>query len=926
MSTTLSCPSCLDPIGEGHRFCPSCGKSLDLSDTPTGTAPRPLDSRRVDQERAGSGQRTPGASTHRTPGGSASGAGLSVGAAQGRFLPGTLLVDRYRIVGLLGKGGMGEVYRADDLRLEQPVALKFIPPGLEADRERLERFYNEVRTARQVTHPAVCRVYDIGDVEGQHFLSMEFVDGENLASLQRRIGRLAADKALDIAQQLCAGVAAAHEKGVLHRDLKPENIMLDGQGKVRITDFGLAGLEDSIRGDDVRSGTPAYMSPEQLAGREVTARSDVYSLGLVLYELFTGRKAVEGKTYAELLRKHRDERPIDPSLLVPDIDPAVERTILRCIEKDPARRPASARTVSVLLGGGDPLAAAIAAGETPSPELVAAAGEAEGLRPAHALACLAVVIVGVLSLPFFLRFQQLLQQVPVEKAPPVLEDRARELIRRLGPPDPPVQSATGFDTDHDYLRRVSETDRSPGRWDTLATGDPAVLSFWYRQSPRPMVTSLVGGQIQWGNPSIQASGMAGARYDLRGRLLSFYAIPPQLETETGPAGPPDWAPLFVEARLDPARFHPVAPAWTPPFYCDARAAWEETDPARPEIKLRVEAAAYRGRPVSFFLVYPWTRAERMEPHRFGRGGTVGQVFFVILVFSLLGAGGFLAWRNVALGRGDRRGAFRTAAFVAVTGMAAWALRADHVPALQGELGLEARGAGACLLLATILWIFYLAIEPYVRRTRPHTLISWTRLLNGGGRDALVGRDALIGAVWGVLNAFAIPAAVRLLPSWVGQPPPEPLAGYLGGLLGFRQLASFLVFQVIQATLLATGALLLFLLMRLLLRRELPAAIALVAILTVFDAAQMEEAAWLALPICLFFMGSFSVLLLRFGLLSAIAGLYTLDLLLSMPLTTDLGSWMGGATVTVVAVVIALGLYAYGTSLGSRPRFGGKIPA
>src|SRR5262249_48107334 len=244
------------------------------------------------------------------------------------------------------------------------------------------------RIARQVTHPAVCRVYDIGEHAGQHFLSMEYVDGENLATLLRRIGRLGPDKAQDIARQLCAGLAAAHERGVLHRDLKPENVMLDGQGKVRVTDFGLAGLEDSIRGDDVRSGTPAYMSPEQLTGREVTARSDVYSLGLLLYELFTGRKAFEGKTFAELLRKHRDERPPDPSRLVPNLDRALERPILRCIEKDPALRPGSALGVMALLPGGDPLAAALAAGITPSPEMVAAAGEYEGLPPVPAALCL----------------------------------------------------------------------------------------------------------------------------------------------------------------------------------------------------------------------------------------------------------------------------------------------------------------------------------------------------------------------------------------------------------------------------------------------------------------------------------------------------------------------------------------------------------
>ena len=158
--------------------------------------------------------------------------------------PGTVLAGRYRIVGLIGRGGMGEVYRADDLRLEQPVALKFLPHGLDAEEERLARFYREVRVARQVSHSSVCRVYDVAEADGHLFLSMELVDGENLASLLRRIGRLPADKALDIARQLCAGLAAAHEKGVLHRDLKPANVMLDGQGNVRITDFGLAGLAD----------------------------------------------------------------------------------------------------------------------------------------------------------------------------------------------------------------------------------------------------------------------------------------------------------------------------------------------------------------------------------------------------------------------------------------------------------------------------------------------------------------------------------------------------------------------------------------------------------------------------------------------------------------------------------------------------------
>ena len=259
----------------------------------------------------------------------------------GGFTPGAILAERYRIIGLLGRGGMGEVYRADDLKLGQPVALKFLPRHLASDKDRLERFYAEVRIARQVSHPNVCRVYDVAEIDGQQYLSMEYVDGEDLASLLKRIGRLPADKALDISRELCAGLAAAHERGVLHRDLKPANVMIDGRGRARITDFGLAVAAGEVVEGEV-SGTPAYMAPEQLAGKGATVRSDVYALGLVLYELYTGRKAFEGATFQELKRKHAQDPPASPSTISPGFDPVVERVILRCLEKDPAARPASA--------------------------------------------------------------------------------------------------------------------------------------------------------------------------------------------------------------------------------------------------------------------------------------------------------------------------------------------------------------------------------------------------------------------------------------------------------------------------------------------------------------------------------------------------------------------------------------------------------
>ena len=219
-----------------------------------------------------------------------------------------MLAGRYRVIGLLGRGGMGEVYRADDLKLGQPVALKFLPEAVEQDPHRLARFLNEVRVALRVSHPNVCRVHDIGEVDGQHYISMEYVDGEDLASLLRRIGRLPGDKAIQVARQLCAGLAAAHDQGILHRDLKPANVMIDGRGRVKITDFGLASLAGELHGAEVRAGTPAYMAPEQREGKEVTQRSDIYALGLVLYELFTGKPALEGRMPAELTRRQQTPR------------------------------------------------------------------------------------------------------------------------------------------------------------------------------------------------------------------------------------------------------------------------------------------------------------------------------------------------------------------------------------------------------------------------------------------------------------------------------------------------------------------------------------------------------------------------------------------------------------------------------------------
>jgi serine/threonine-protein kinase len=828
-------------------------------------------------------------------------------------VPGTVLAGRYRIVGLLGRGGMGEVYRADDLKLEQPVALKFLPHGLDEDGERLARFYREVRVARQVSHPAVCRVYDVGEAEGHFFLSMEMVDGENLASLLRRIGRLPPDKALDIARQLCAGLAAAHEKGVLHRDLKPANVMLDGQGKVRITDFGLAGIAESLRDADLRSGTPRYMSPEQLQGREVTVRSDIYALGLVLYELYTGRRAFEGKGTAELARKHRDERPIEPSALVAGLEPAVERAILACLEKEPRRRPASALVVSAMLTGSDPLEAAIAAGETPSPDLVAAAGESEGLRPAAAWALLAVVLAGLALVAPAGRSFRLLERVPVGKAPAVLEDRARDFVRRVAVSEPGIDDAWGLAVDWGHLGWLRDKDATAARWASLERGDPPVLQFWYRQSPRPLVSLLQSGKVYVMKPWPDVTGMAGATYDMDGRLLRLYAVPAQLED--APAGrAPEWSPLFAEARLDPGSFRPVEPRWTPPFYADARAAWEGTWPGRPDVPVRIEAAAHRGKPVWFEVVWPWTRPERMEKYAWPAGKLVRQALWISLTILLLGAAGLMARRNIVLGRGDRRGAFRVALLIAGVGLGAWTLGAHHVADWSAESSLVVRGAGMVVLQAAFVWLFYLAVEPYARRLRPWTLVSWTRLLAGGVGDPVVGRDTLVGLAWAIL-VFALVPLPYVLPPLLGQPPPDLMGGYLDPLGGTAALLGSALGIASEAILFSMGAMLLFVLARLLLRKDVVAAAAVVAIMLAPGAAAGGATAWLSLATAAVWEVTWILLLLRFGLLAATVGLFAHDLLVMLPLTADFAAWTAGPTLLALPLLAILAALALRYALG-----------
>jgi Protein kinase domain len=925
----MMCPSCQADNAESNRFCCACGAPLvsgSMLPTVAMAARAPSFSSAVDE---------------------------------GRFLPGTLLGERYRIIGLVGRGGMGEVYRATDLKLGQRVALKFLSESSFYDGRARTRFHDEVRIARQVSHPNVCRVYDIGEVDGQLYLSMEYVDGEDLSSLLRRIGRLPADKATEIARHLCAGLAAAHDKGVLHRDLKPANVMIDGRGNVLITDFGLAGLAQQLVGAEVRSGTPAYIAPEQLAGKEVSVRSDIYSLGLVLYEMFTGKRAD---------RARPESVPTSLSAIVQDLDPALERVILRCLQTDPRQRPASALAVAAALPGGDPLAAALAAGETPSPEMVAAAGETEGMRVGWAVACLAAVLAGLVLCLWLEPGLKLTGHASLDYPPEALALRAREYLERFGYTDRGKDRAHGFLYDtRDFVPYLKQHDPSPKRWQHI-DGQPALIRFWYRQAPEHLVaTSWESSAMSVGEvtdsepPRSYIPGSIEVELDPLGRLVHLEVRPQDLEgAQPPPPHAAEWSALFTAAGLDLARFASAEAQRTPPVACDARSAWTGVFPDAPKYSLRVEAASWRGRPVYFDMMGPWTRPAGSSPT------TVRFIIQTTMFSIMIIAGVWLARYNARRGRGDRKGAARIALLVFALWIAVWVLLGAHVLHMT-EFSMLSFAASSALMNAAIVWVSYMALEPFVRRQWPQALIGWSRVLAGSCRDPLVGRDLLAGSAAGVFLAFIFclrdfsvqragaPPALRALENLLGATHLTGLAVYgtsqvmMGALVTFLllfllrlalrrewlavavftsvfvlgHLVGLAIYGTTQVLLGTLSSFLLLCLLRLALRRERLSVGVFTAVLvlgTISQVVQLGGNLTIDVPLSTLLYAAFALIILRFGLLQMAAAMWVQRTISDFIVTNDFSAWCAGSTVFGLAIVLAMAGYGFHTTLAGRPLF------
>jgi hypothetical protein len=846
-------------------------------------------------------------------------------APRHRFTPGAIIAGRYRVVAPLGRGGMGEVYRADDLTLDQPVALKFLLVANISDPAHLARFHNELRVARQVSHKNVCRVYDLGEAEGHHFLTMEYVDGEDLGTLLRRIGRIPHDKATQIARQLCAGVAAAHERGVLHRDLKPANVMIDGRGDVRITDFGIATA--SSESSQEFAGTPQYMAPEQFSGGPASIKTDLYALGLMLFETFTGQPSQERATLEDLQRFHQTGTHVTPSSIVKDLDPAVERIIMRCLQRDPDRRPASALAVAAALPGGDALADALAAGETPSPALIAAAGDTEALGALPGVLMVTACVVGALVFAWASSRVSAVGRSPLDLAPAALIDRATQLARTLGYVEPRGDEAYQFQFNGDYLNWIQRTRRTPQRWDVLPTGYPSAVQLWYRTSPREMLPTE-SSVVTRSDPPLIYSHMRLTIMDTAGRLLEFRAVPPRTDdgreevTPREQAGSTAWQTLFEAAGLSMTTFTAAASQWTPPAYADTRLAWDGTMPGQTDQGLRIEAASLRGQPVYFQVVGPWSVPDATTPRRLARidAWLVGTAQTVLLAFILTAV--VLARRHLRAGRADVAGATTLAIYLGVPMLVAWALQAHHVSAPDREFGSFFRAASRSVLVSLLLWTIYLALEPYVRRFWPHSLLGWSRVLAGRLRDARIGREVLIGVLFGVALALIDVVRATLLPR-LGYPAPRvPFASNLGLLSGAGPLVAQWITWGVGAVQFSLLAILIVVLLRLACRWNWLALLVTAGCLSVTTWQYMlSSTTWL----WAFSLASGALLTfvaVRFGLLTLVVTWFVWSALYDSPMTLDLSHWSATASNSTLALLAVLTFFGFFAARGGQPMFGG----
>ena len=747
-------------------------------------------------------------------------------------------------------------------------------------------------------------MYDIGEVDGRPYLSMEYIDGEDLASLLRRIGRLPQDKAVEMARQLCAGLAAAHERGVLHRDLKPANVMIDGDGHVRLTDFGIAGTA----GDDVnaRAGTPGYMAPEQLTAGTVSVQSDLFALGLVLYEMFTGKRGIEAKTVDELLKLHERGLDLSTTSAFPDIDPGDRsgdpalpgpgsgeppdirpRGVGGPARRRPARRGARRGRDAVAGDGGRLRPHRRGAGANRSRPARGVPGGADRLRLSTRNATCSSVAC------------------PFGKPPVLLEERARTILAALGHTAAPRDESSRSATVATSSGGSGRSDHGADRWAWLPTGRaPAVTFSTARALGELTPAGTDATPHDRANPPATVSGMAGVVLDTEGRLLQLSIVPPQLEppaAESGTIPRLDAAVRGGGSRSEPVHREPLpsGPARSSPTPArHGPGNWPNSG---------TFAGARRGRRVSGTAgvllaggaVDPAgadAGGARRRHAPSGAGDHRDAVRVALIVVTVV-----LARNNLRTGRGDRRGATRLAVLALVVQLVNWALGAHHATAPRHWWTGRSTRWGWRWWMPCSSGSAYLALEPMVRRRRPRRPRRVDPTARGAWRDPLVGRDVLLGLTSGIVFVLLFRGAAAAS-AWMGLPPTTPPMGSPDALVGGVPVLVGMLLGQCNSVILTSLVLVLLMVM---IRSSVPwrplAFAALTVLFALLLSAELIAGELLAFEIAMALAISAFVAAVawRFGVLGVAAMLYSNQATFRAPIVATFDTWYASLTLTVL---------------------------
>jgi serine/threonine-protein kinase len=451
----------------------------------------------------------------------------------------------------------------------------------------------------------------------------------------------------------------------------------------------------------------------------------------------------------------------------------------------------------------------------------------------------------------------------------------------------------------------------------MRSGQPLTVYYWYKQAPRYLIADGAVVILPW-NPPSDVAGMTNVTLDPRGRLVRFERVPPQIEESGVPSTSTDWSRLFAAAGIEQTKFTPTQPKWVPLLYADERAAWEGPHVDHPQIPVRIEAAAFRNRPVNFEIIFPWDRPLRQEEQSIAGGQRVATIMLFMVFLGVAIGAALMGRRNLQLGRGDKRSAFRIAIFIFLVSVTGCLLGAHHVPDLGEELGLITLIVAFSLAPAALIWLLYIALEPHVRRRWPRLIISWSRLMAGNYRDPMVGRDLLMGGLLGLIHGACIPLGL-LVTRWFGFEAPPIITINVLTLGGMRRLlAVFLTSQVVPSVFIGFAFLFFLLLLYIVLRKEWRAALALFLI-----ALAIEISAFAFGGPRLFWVASFliaatiTIVVARFGLLATMVAQLFFFLSVTYPLTTDFSAWYASSTIFALLVALTLATYGCYISVGGR---------